>query len=173
MADLEAVVDTFSEYGQTARLLPAALEVNRRQQEVLFGKVWQYYRTELKGKTFTIWGISYKPETGTLAQASSIRLIEALLAHGVTLKIHDPKALSALAQYYPDHPQIQLCDDPYTACQDSEALLIMTEWKCYWNPDFALLKTLLKAPVIFDGRNIYDPERLREMGFIYCGIGRK
>jgi UDPglucose 6-dehydrogenase len=172
MADLEAVVNTFAHYGQQAKLLPAALEVNQRQQEVLFGKVWQYYQTELKGKTFALWGVSYKPETATIAQASSLRLIDALLAQGVILKIHDPKALTALARQYPHHPQIILCDDPYLACEDSQALLIMTEWKRYWNPDFERLKKLLKDPVIFDGRNIYDPERMQALGFIYRAIGR-
>jgi UDPglucose 6-dehydrogenase len=146
--------------------------VNHRQQEVLFGKLWQYYHTNLKGKTFALWGVSYKPETTTIAQASSLRLIDALLAQGVTLRIHDPRALPALAQAYPNHPQIELCDDPYLACESSQALLIMTEWKRYWNPDFSRLKTLLIDPVIVDGRNIYDPERLKEMGFIYLAIGR-
>lgn len=172
MADLEAVVDTFTYYGQKAQLLPAALEVNRRQQEVLFSKVWQYYRTELKGKTFALWGVSYKPETATIAEASSLRLIDALLAQGVTLKVHDPKALSALASHYGVHPQLIYCDDPYQACDASQALLIMTEWKRYWNPDFERLKQLLIDPVIFDGRNIYDPELLGNMGFVYRAIGR-
>ncbi len=172
MADLEAVVDTFTHYGQKAQLLPAALEVNRRQQEVLFSKLWQYYRTELKGKVFALWGVSYKPETATIAEASSLRLIDALLAQGVTLKVHDPKALSALAKHYASHPQLIYCEDPYQACDASQALLIMTEWKRYWNPDFERLKQLLIDPVIFDGRNIFDPEQLGKMGFVYRAIGR-
>jgi UDPglucose 6-dehydrogenase len=172
MADLHSVIDTFAQYGQSAQLLPAALAVNARQQEILFSKVWQYYQTHLSGKTFALWGVSYKPDTATIDQASSLRLIDALLAQGVKLRIHDPKALSALAVQYPNHPNIELCYDMYHACEGSQALLIMTEWKAYWNPDFDRIKTALIDPVIFDGRNIYDPQSVALQGIRYHGVGR-
>jgi UDPglucose 6-dehydrogenase len=171
-ADLSAMLRTFEQQGQVPQLLPAALRVNAHQQEILFSKLWQHYRTHLNGKTFALWGVSYKPDTATIEQASSLKLIDALLAQGALLRIHDPKALPDLARYYPNHPQIQLCDDPYDACQDSTALLIMTEWKTYWNPDFERIKTNLIEARIFDGRNVYDPETMKTLGFHYHAIGR-
>lgn len=173
MADLTAMVNTFYQHGQTPRLLPAALAVNQDQQEILFSKLWQHYDAQLSGKTFALWGVSYKPDTATIAQASSLRLIDALLAQNVTLRIHDPKALTALAAHYPNHSNIILCTDPYQACEDSQALLVMTEWKVYWNPDFERIKSLLTTPLIFDGRNIYDPQQMAECGFTYYGVGRQ
>ncbi|MCH9741706.1 MAG: nucleotide sugar dehydrogenase [Proteobacteria bacterium] len=172
MADLNAMVNTFYQHGQTPRLLPAALAVNQDQQEILFSKMWQYYAAQLSGKTFALWGVSYKPDTATIEQASSLRLIDALLAQNVTLRIHDPKALTALAAHYTNHPNIVLCSDPYQACEGSQALLIMTEWKVYWNPDFDRIKALLTEAVIFDGRNIYGPQQIAEHGVVYLGVGR-
>ena len=172
MADLQAMVQTFQAYGQPPRLLPAALAVNQDQQEILFSKLWQHYHGQLVGKQVTLWGASYKPDTATIEQASSLRLIDALLAQGVSVRVHDPKALAAIAQRYANHPLVSCYQDQYLACQESDALLLMTEWKVYWNPDFDRLKAALKTPLVFDGRNIYDPEVMCHQGFIYQGVGR-
>lgn len=172
MADLKAMVQTFETYGQPARLLPAALSVNEDQQEILFSKLWQYFQGDLANKQVTIWGVSYKPDTATIDQASSLSLIDALLAQGVRVRVHDPKALAAITQRYANHPLVSCYQDQYLACQESDALLLMTEWKVYWNPDFDRLKAQLKFPVVFDGRNIYDPEVMRQQGFVYQGVGR-
>jgi len=172
MADLSAILQTFSQQGIDAKLLPAALQVNDHQQEILFSKVWQHYRTHLTGKTFALWGVSYKPDTATIEQASSLKLIDALLAQGAMLQVHDPKALAALAVYYPNHTQIKLCTDMYDACLGAHALLIMTEWKDYWNPDFDRLNANLIEARIFDGRNIFDPIAMQSIGFAYHAIGR-
>jgi UDPglucose 6-dehydrogenase len=172
MADLSAILQTFTQQGIDAKLLPAALKVNDHQQEILFSKVWQHYRTHLTGKTFALWGVSYKPDTATIEQASSLKLIDALLAQGANLQVHDPKALAALAAYYPNHPQIKLCTDMYDACLDAHALLIMTEWKDYWNPGFERINANLVEARIFDGRNIFDPEAMQTIGFHYHAVGR-
>ncbi len=172
MADLAAILSTFEQQGQQPQLLPAALRVNEHQQEILFSKLWQHYQTQLSDKTFALWGISYKPDTATIAQASSLRLIDALLAQGARLQIHDPKALSELALYYPNHPQIVSCNTPYDACVGATALLIMTEWKDYWNPDFDAIKARLLEARIFDGRNLYDPALMQDIGFYYHAVGR-
>jgi len=172
IADLKAMVETFYAYGQTPRLLTAALVVNQDQQEILFNKLWQYFQGQLAGKQVTLWGASYKPDTATIEQASSLRLIDALLAQGVRVIVHDPKALDAIAQRYQTQTLLSCCEDQYAACQQSDALLLMTEWKAYWNPDFARLTSLLASPVVFDGRNIYDPEAMRQQGFVYQGVGR-
>jgi UDPglucose 6-dehydrogenase len=172
MADLSAILSTFEQQGQQPQLLPAALRVNEHQQEILFSKLWQHYQTQLSDKTFALWGISYKPDTATIAQASSLRLIDALLAQGARLQIHDPKALSELALYYPNHPQIVSCNTPYDACVGATALLIMTEWKDYWNPDFDAIKARLLEARIFDGRNLYDPAVMQDIGFHYHAVGR-
>lgn len=172
MADLQAMVQTFQAYGQPPRLLPAALAVNEDQQEILFSKLWQHFNGQLAGKQVTLWGVSYKPDTATIEQASSLRLINALLAQGVRVRLHDPKALAAIAEHYVHQPLVSCHTDQYLACQDSDALLLMTEWKVYWNPDFDRLKTALKTALVFDGRNIYDPEVMRHQGFVYQGVGR-
>jgi UDPglucose 6-dehydrogenase len=172
MSDLQAMRATFEQQGQPSRLLPAALSVNAHQQEILFHKVWQHYRTQLQDKTFALWGVSYKPDTATVEQASSLPLIDALMAQGARLRIHDPKALANMAERYASHPQITLCEDMYQACKQAHALLIMTEWKDYWNPDFDRLKANLLEARIFDGRNIYDPASMQRAGFYYHAIGR-
>jgi UDPglucose 6-dehydrogenase len=172
MADLSAILRTFEQQGQMPQLLPAALRVNAHQQEILFSKLWQHYQSQLSDKTFALWGVSYKPDTATVEQASSLRLIDALLAQGAQLRIHDPKALVELASRYPNHPQIQCYDDPYQACEGADALLIMTEWKVYWNPDFDRINRHLIEARIFDGRNIYDPDVMKSIGFHYHAVGR-
>lgn len=172
MSDLQAMLATFDAHQQRPKLLPAALAVNARQQEVLFSKLWQAFAGQLTGKIFALWGASYKPGTATIDQAPSLRLIDALLAQGASLRVHDPKALPNLLAHYQHHPGIQACTDPYDACQGSHALLVMTEWKAYWNPDWQQVKAGLLAPYVFDGRNIYDRAALQRDGFIYCGVGR-
>lgn len=172
IADLHAMVNTFTQHGQTPRLLPAAMAVNQDQQEILFSKLWQYTQGQLAEKQVTLWGASYKPDTATVDQASSLRLIDALLAQGVRVIVHDPQALMEIERRYQHQPLLSCCEDPYQACQNSDALLLMTEWKTYWNPDFTRLKSVLKAPVVFDGRNIYDPHIMRQQGFVYQGVGR-
>lgn len=173
MADLRTTMDTFNEQGIKPRLLSAAIAVNERQQEVLFSKLWQHYQGDLVGKTFALWGVAYKPNATSIDSASSLPLIDALLSQGANLRVHDPKAMPELAKRYPNNPNIVLCQDPYLACDASHALLVMTEWKQYWNPDFERLKGLLLEPIVFDGRNIYEPNSLVDYGFSYFGVGRK
>lgn len=172
IADLHATVSAFAEHDVSACLVPAALTVNEQQQEILFSKLWQYYQGQLTGKRVAIWGVSYKPDTATINNASSLRLIDALLPQGVYVRVHDPKALPSLQQYYGVHAQIDYCEDMYAACEACDALLVMTEWKVYWNPDFVRIQQVLRQPLILDGRNIYEPSRLRQAGFAYIGVGR-
>lgn len=172
MAELDAVRTVFQQSDLTPHLLMAALRVNSSQQEILFHKAWKYFSSQLDNKVFALWGASYKPGTATIDKASSLKLIDALLAQGVTIRVHDPKALSELNAYYGDHDQLILCDNKYAACEKADALFVMTEWDEYWAADIELLAKKLNRPLIFDGRNIFDPYHLATLGFEYIGVGR-
>lgn len=170
--DVMRLAQTVSGVGIKSKLIEQILQSNEDQKEILFRKLWQYFNCDLNGKVVGIWGAAYKPNTNHIDNAPILKLLEALWAQGVQVKLHDPKALPAIAQYYSDHPQLILCEDQYQAATDVDALLLVTEWKQYWNPDFAQLKQLMRLPLILDGRNIYNPYFVKEAGFDYLGIGR-
>lgn len=158
-----------------ADLLTAVLAINESQKEILFRKAWQHYGMQLAGRTFTLWGLSYKPGTTSVVNAASLPLARALLAQGARLQVHDPAAGEAFMQHFALEAgagQVVAYDDPYAALEGSSGLMLLTEWKRYWNPDFERLAALLREPVIFDGRNIYDPTVAADFGLIYYGVGR-
>jgi UDPglucose 6-dehydrogenase len=168
-----SLADTLQASGVGSELLEQVLLINERQKEVLFRKLWQHYRTDLRGKTVTLWGAAFKPGTGRIDNAPSLKLLDALWAQDVTVRIHDPRALPTLLEHYGERPDMVLCEDPYEAAKGADALMLVTEWKDYWSPDYPRLRALMAQPVVLDGRNILDPEFVRSSGFVYYGIGRQ
>lgn len=153
-------------------LLKTVISENEIQKELLFKKLWQHYRCHLTGKSVAIWGASFKPGTASIDNAPSLKLIDALLAQGVHVKVHDPEALGNLKKHYRQEPLLSLCDDAYEAVKDTDALLLVTEWPEYWSPDYLKLLEDMHMPLIIDGRNIFDREALEMYGFTYMGVGR-
>ena len=166
------LASTLASSGVGSELLDHVLRINERQKEVMFRKLWRHYHTRLEGKVIAIWGASFKPNTGRIDNAPALRLLDAIWAQGATVRIHDPQALPLLHKHFGERPDMVLCDDDYEAANGADALVLVTEWKQYWNPDFARLKQSMRAPVLLDGRNIYDPDFVRKHGFAYYGVGR-
>lgn len=159
--------------GVKSTLLEQVLEINERQKEVMFRKLWHHYQTDLQGKTVALWGAAFKPGTARIDNAPALALIEALWAQGANVKVHDPQALDMLKKHYAEPKgEIIYCNDMYQAAVDADALIVVTEWKPYWSPNFQQLKTEMAQPLILDGRNIYEPSYVRASGFTYYGVGR-
>lgn len=170
-SDVKNLVGTLESKGYDADLLKTVLSNNETQKEVLFRKAWRFFNTDLKGKTIAIWGLSFKPNTSTVLNAPSLKTIEALVAQGAKVKVYDPKAMPDFAVHW-HGGGVELVEDMYDALEGADALFMMTEWKMFWSPDYALMKAKMKSPVMFDGRNIYDKDVLMEHGFRYFGVGR-
>lgn len=171
--DLLSLKATLAEAGTASKLVEAAMEVNDDQKDLLFRKLWKHYRGELAGRTVAVWGVSFKPDTDRVDYAPSLKVIEELLAQGVIVRVHDPMALSQLRERFPDEGRIIECTDPYEAAEGAEALLVLTEWQVYHGADYDVLRRAMVAPLIFDGRNIFDPVQWRAAGFTYYGVGRR
>ncbi|MBT9096852.1 UDP-glucose/GDP-mannose dehydrogenase family protein [Methylovulum psychrotolerans] len=170
--DVKALEHTAQQMGYEAELLQAVENVNNRQKQVLFSKVSAHYHGDLQGKTFAMWGLAFKPKTDDMREAPSRVILEALIAAGASVRAYDPEAMLEAKRIYGDKPGLTLVESAEEALTDANALLVVTEWKNFWSPDFDLIKASLKDGVIFDGRNLYKPELLKEMGFTYYGIGR-
>jgi UDPglucose 6-dehydrogenase len=169
--DVKALIKTGTEVGLRFDVLESVERVNDRQKLVLLEKLRAAFRDGLKGKTVGVWGLAFKAETDDMRESPSIPLIEGLLAAGATVRAHDPKATETARAHFGD--RVTYAPDPYSAIEGADALAIVTEWLVYRNPDFERLKTLLRQPLVVDGRNLYDPARMRGMGFNYLGIGRR
>jgi len=173
-------VRTASENGQRLRILEAVEEVNHDQKQVLVEKIVKRLGEDLSGRTFAVWGLAFKPNTDDMREAPSRRVIAALLARGAKVQAYDPVAIEEARRVFP----LDLADAPdslarltFAKSQDetlsgADALVIVTEWKEFKSPDFMHLKSVLKAPVIFDGRNLYEPLTMAELGIDYYAIGR-
>jgi UDPglucose 6-dehydrogenase len=170
--DVKALEHIASEVGYRAELISAVENVNNQQKRVLFDKIEAHYGGELKGKTFALWGLAFKPKTDDMREAPSRVLLEALIAEGASIKAYDPEAMEEARRIYGDLPGLELCDSAESALDNADALVLVTEWKSFWSPDFTLLKEKLTDKIIFDGRNLYDPATLKREGFTYYGIGR-
>ncbi len=170
--DVQALTHTAQEIGVEAQILPAVESVNRQQQQVLFQKIQKHFQGDLQNRRFAVWGLAFKPNTDDMREAPSRRLMEALWAQGALVQAYDPEALSEARRIYGERADLQLCDTPEATLENADALVIVTEWKVFRSPDFKLIKTCLKQPVIFDGRNLYEPQRMRQRGFTYYAIGR-
>jgi UDPglucose 6-dehydrogenase len=168
--DIRAVIHMAQSRGLPARMMEAVDTVNEAQKDVLVRKVLDHFDGEARGKTVAVWGLAFKPKTDDIREAPALVLIDALLAAGVSLRVHDPEALANVRAIYGD--RLVYCDKPYGALEEADALAIVTEWNEFREPDFKKMRQLLKSPVVFDGRNIYSPEQMRALGFTYFSIGR-
>jgi UDPglucose 6-dehydrogenase len=172
--DVRSLERTAAMVDYDAQLLRAVEDVNDRQKQVLFSKVRRYFDGEVAGKVIAVWGLSFKPNTDDMRDAPSRALMESLWASGATVQAYDPEAMNEARRLYPAQVAegaLRLCDSEDDALRGADALVICTEWRAFRAPDFGTMKELLKEPVIFDGRNIHDPERMAREGFTYFGIG--
>jgi len=168
--DVKALVAKGREQGLELDLLRAVERTNERQKKLLVQKALKHFGS-LAGRTFAVWGLAFKPKTDDMREAPSIEVIEGLLAKGAKVVAHDPVAEHTARRVFGD--RIRYTQVPYEAVEGADALFVVTEWNEFRHPDFDRMKALMKSPVIFDGRNIYDPVRMRELGFTYMGLGRR
>ena len=170
--DVRALEHTAIENGYHPELLHAVEAVNFRQKELLFHKITGHYGLGLAGKTFAVWGLSFKPNTDDMREASSRTLMEALWKAGAKIHAFDPEARAETRRIYGEREDLLLCDNPLDTLDGADALVVVTEWNQFRSPDFEYIRDNLNEPVIFDGRNIYNPEELARLGFTYYSIGR-
>lgn len=167
--DVKALIKTASHNGYEMKVLQAVEEVNENQKSVLFKKLHKHFEGDLHGKTIGMWGLAFKPETDDMREAPSLVLIQHLLDAGCTVKVYDPVAMDECRRKIGD--SVIYCNDRYEATLDTDALLLVTEWKEFRIPSWAVLNKMMKQPVIIDGRNIYDRQQVKESGFHYYNIG--
>mgnify|MGYP001820365430 CR=1 FL=1 len=171
--DVQALIRTSDGIGYNSELLKAVEAVNYRQKEVLFDKITNHFKEGIKGKTFALWGLSFKPQTDDMREAPSRVVMEALWHAGARIQAFDPEAMNECQRIYGNRDDLVLMGTKEAALKNADALIVVTEWQQFRAPDFGLIENELSEPVIFDGRNIYDPERLEKKGFTYYSIGRK
>ncbi len=168
--DVRALVRTGHDFGIDLSLPRTAQEWNDRQKEVVFQKLIKEFGEDLKGRRIAVWGLAFKPETDDLREAVSLTVIGRLLEHGAQVAVHDPRAMEAARRWLPQ--EVEYAHDEYAACEGADALLILTEWLQYRRPDLIRIKSLLKHPLIIDGRNLFERSKMAELGFTYLSIGR-
>lgn len=169
--DVKALLKTAVDYNCGHRLLEAADEVNKEQRVIFINKILRKYGADLSGKTFAVWGLTFKPKTNDMRMAPAITIINALLELGAKVKAYDPKGFEQAEMIWGD--KIVYAANSYDAVKDADCLLLLTEWNEFRRPDFDKIKTLMKSPVVFDGRNLYDPKRMRQRGFEYRCVGKQ
>lgn len=167
--DVRALIHTAQSLGSPCSLMQAVETVNEVQKSVIFEKILKHYG-KVKGLTMAIWGAAFKPRTDDIREAPALVLIDALLNAGAAVRLHDPEALDNVRARYGD--KIVYSDRPYGALEGADGLAVLTEWQEFRQPDFDLMRKLLRNPVVFDGRNVYEPKSLAQHGFAYYGIGR-
>jgi len=168
--DVQALAKTANEYKYDFKILNSVMNVNDTQRSVLAKKISNYFGNDLKGKTIAMWGLAFKPNTDDIREAPALYIIQELLEAGANIKAFDPEAMDNVRRVFGD--QVQLMEDQYEAIIGADALAIVTEWSVFRTPSFKVMRELLKAPVIFDGRNLYDLDYMRSEGFYYASIGR-
>lgn len=171
--DVKALLRTANSVGDPASLLTAVETVNDAQKHVLVNKVKQHYNDQLAGKTFAVWGLAFKPNTDDMREAPSRVIMENLWAMGAKVKAYDPEAMEETHRIYGDREDLELVDSAYDALEGADALIVCTEWRSFRSPDWDVLEAKLRDRVIFDGRNLYNPARMREKGFTLYSIGRQ
>jgi UDPglucose 6-dehydrogenase len=169
--DVQALAKSAEENKYDFKILNSVMEVNEIQKSILVEKVKKYFKGALKGKKFAIWGLAFKPETDDIREAPSLYIIDALLKEGASISAFDPEAMNNVKSLIGD--KIEYAEDQYQTLVDADALLIVTEWSLFRTPDFDQMDDLLKSKVIFDGRNLYDLEKMIDCGYYYNSIGRK
>jgi UDPglucose 6-dehydrogenase len=173
--DVKALVYTLRDAGVDASILDGAEQVNERQKSRILERVEERYGGDLTGREFGVWGLSFKPETDDMREAPSLVVVRGLCERGARVRAHDPEAKAEAERYFPDLLEsgaLTLCERNYDCLDGSDALLILTEWSPYRRPDFERIRNLLKEPVVFDGRNLFEPEKMKGLGFEYYSIGR-
>ena len=168
--DVKALIRTSDELGLSLDVLKAVEEVNECQKRVVLQKTLRYLGQDLSGKIVGLWGLAFKAETDDMRESPTIPLIDGLLAAGARVQTHDPKATDSARVIFGD--RVMYAADPYSAAHGADVLIVMTEWLVYRNPDFERVRKLVRRPLLIDGRNLYDPERMASLGFEYHGIGR-
>ncbi len=171
--DIRALQRTGEEFGLPLKVLSAVEQVNNVQKSVLLQKVTKRFGNDLKGKHFALWGLAFKPGTDDMREATSRVVMEGLWARGATVTAFDPVAMKETRHIYGDQPGLSYAENSKDALKDADALIIVTEWKAFKSPDFNVIKTRLKQPVIFDGRNLFEPASMAALGIEYHGIGRE
>jgi UDPglucose 6-dehydrogenase len=169
--DVKALIHTSEARGVPLDILAAVEAANERQKRVLFDKLARHFEGHLRGTTVAVWGLAFKAETDDVRESPALVLVEALLGAGATVRVHDPAALQTARRHLGD--RVVYAAHAYEALEGAAALAILTEWREYRNPDFDRIKRLLTRPLIVDGRNLYDPERLARLGFTYDSLGRR
>ncbi len=170
--DVQALIRSSHDAGHEPQILHAVQAVNARQKELLFRKMQRHFADGLRGRTLALWGLAFKPNTDDMREAPARTLIELLLGAGARVQAYDPVAAAEAQRLYGAESGVQLAKNAYDAAKGADALAIVTEWQEFRSPDFEQLRKLLKSPVIFDGRNLYDPAMLARFGFSYYAIGR-
>jgi UDPglucose 6-dehydrogenase len=168
--DISALLYMSRRIDRPSLMMQAVNEVNDRQKQVLTNKIRSHFGDSLAGKTIAVWGLAFKPRTDDIREAPSLVLLDNLLAAGVALRVHDPEAVPNIRQIYGE--KLTYCDRPYGTLEGADALVLVTEWPEYKKPDLEVLKRLMRTPVVFDGRNQYDPDAMAAAGFVYHSIGR-
>lgn len=169
--DVKAIIKTADDHGYDLKVIKAVEKANEFQKNVIFGKINKFFNNNLKDRIFGVWGLSFKPKTDDIRESSSLYLISRLLNAGAKVRAYDPAAIDETRKLLGE--KIYFAEDPYDAIASADALVMMTEWSEFHLPDFSRISDLLKSKVIFDGRNIYNPEELKKNGFRYFAIGRK
>lgn len=168
--DVQALDQIASQHGYDFKMLKSVMAVNDKQKRRLVEKANYFFKNDLSGKKFALWGLAFKPDTDDIREAPALYIIDELLKAGASLTVYDPEAMKNVKSLLGD--KISYADNPYNALQNADALFIATEWSVFRTPEFDRMKSALKSPVIFDGRNLYDTERMKESGFTYFSIGR-
>jgi UDPglucose 6-dehydrogenase len=171
--DVSALVETGKEFGAPQRLAEATHQINDEQKRILITRITAHFSDNLENKTFALWGIAFKPNTDDIREAPALTIIEELIKRGARIRAYDPEAMPHAQRVLTAHgDKIEWADNLYAACEGADSLVIATEWGAFREPDFERLKGLLSTPVIFDGRNIYELNTMRDHGFSYYSIGR-
>jgi UDPglucose 6-dehydrogenase len=171
--DIRALIRTAQDVGLELKLVEATEHVNEAQKVFLLSKIRDHFSGNLKGRTLALWGLAFKPRTDDMREAPSLALIRGLVGDGARINAYDPEAMDEARALLKDvDASVSYARKSYEACEGADALVLVTEWNEFREPDFERIKKLLKHPVVFDGRNIYNPETLREHGFSYFGVGR-
>jgi UDPglucose 6-dehydrogenase len=168
--DVQALARTASDYAYDFKILKAVMKVNTIQKGVLTKKIRRYYKNDLEGKTFAVWGLAFKPNTDDIREAPALVIIDELLKAGARVQAFDPEAMDNVRALYGN--RIELCNSMYDALQGADCLCITTEWGEFRSPDFERIAANLREPIIFDGRNVYDLDQMKTMGFQYFSVGR-
>ncbi len=169
--DVQALAKSAEDCNYDFTILKSVMQVNQNQKTKLIDKIGNYFKNELKGKTIALWGLSFKPYTDDIREAPSLYNIEELLKRGAIVKAYDPEAMENIRLRMGN--KITLCKDEYETLENADALLIVTEWPVFRTPDFSVMEKKMKNKVIFDGRNLYEPDSMKDIGFTYISIGRK